>query len=182
MASLGGHMKIFPIFLNYVHFISVSIFVGTLFFIRFISTPLMRKLEREGDPHANALLIGAAVKVVHYGWIALVMIIIDGALMMFTSSNYKGLFVVDWNNNWQTWMFIKHIVCGLLLTGFIGYSLLVAKNNRLLAASKSCSSAGKQMDILGVLNVCVAVGLLFCTAVIKYELVWPKIFLYGPLL
>jgi hypothetical protein len=139
----------------------------------------MRKLEREGDHHANALLIGAAVKVVRYGWIALAVIIIDGVLLMLTNSHYEGAFVVHWDNNWQAWMFIKHILCGLLLTGFIGYSLLVAKNNRLLFESKNSSFAKMQMDTLAALNVCIAVGLLFCTAVIKYQLVWPKVFLYG---
>nr|WP_319492319.1 hypothetical protein [uncultured Desulfobacter sp.] len=171
-------MEILSVLTNYIHFISISIFVGVIFFIRFISTPLMRKLEKEGDQHANGLLIGAAVKVVRFGWIALGLIIIDGAFMMLTNSHYKGFLMIDWNDNWQAWMSVKHIACVGLMASFLAYTLLVIKNGKQLKKTHKSGAAGAQMDIVAALNVLICLALIFCTAVIKYGQICPKVFFY----
>lgn len=171
-------MYVLSVFLNYIHLASVFILVGTVFFIRFISTPLMRMLQREGDQHADGILIDAAVRFIKAASVIFLIIIVNGFIVMIMDDNYQGFFVIDRNDPWQVFMAIKHIVFVCLLASFACYALVVIKNKKLLDAGESTKSTGKLMDFLGLVNFIIVLMIVFCTSVTNYQYDWMKVVFY----
>jgi len=168
-------MKALSVALVWFHLIAAYGMVGMILFIRFISTPVMRKLEGK-DANAIPLLVEASDVLVKWVWRFIAVIIATGIPITLLNDHYNGLFQVRLNDAWTTSMLIKHAV-------FVGFGISMAlytwvvKSNsqRLRQAYKDgypfngSYSCPLLMDRLALYNAVFAVSALALTALKQFN-------------
>jgi uncharacterized membrane protein len=143
-------MSFLLVALTFLHFVSVSGVVGCFLFIRFISTPIMRRLAPT-DGHAVPLLIEASSRLVTPEWVFAGVGLLSGVPLMLLNRQYQGLLQVG-ANPWSALMTAKHGLVALLLIAMAVYTREVRRQERLMktAGPAELDAAGGRLDLLAL--------------------------------
>jgi uncharacterized membrane protein len=156
--------------MTYLHMVSSIGVFGTILFIRFVSTPIMRYLEPKDD-HAVPLLIEASQKLLPMVWSFLGVCIATGTAVTFMHLKFGGLFHFDLTDMWNSFIMLKHVLFVVYFLSLVRYTMAVRANKKKLDASGwhwgntvEFRSLGEQLDGSALLCVISSALVLFSTS------------------